>query len=264
MLTVKNLYVCNRKHAGILNGVSLQLDIGDCIGLTGASGSGKTTLIKAVMRLQNGDLIISDGKILLEETDLVEKPFRYKRRLCGKVLGFIPQNPITAFFPHVRIGKQIIETIRIYTDLSKSDATALATSTLLKVNLHDTARVMKAYPGELSGGMLQRIAMTLIFCVKPQYVLADEPTSALDNVNRDQLLELLCEYKKGAGVLFISHDVEAMKILCPTTCVMENGRIIEEQRTKELFSCPQQAWTKAFALAAAQRKEVLWRWSSLN
>ena len=165
---------------------------------------------------------------------------------------------------NVQLGRQITETLQMHTGLDKKQAQSLATDVLRQVNLPDTKRVMNSYPGELSGGMLQRIAMALILGTRPQYVLADEPTSALDEANRDLLLELLMSYQNSAAILFISHDVEAMKALCPVSHVMEHGKIIETQATVELFLHPQQPWTKRFAEAACHREEVEWKWTALN
>ncbi len=262
MLEIKSLTVQARSGVTILNQVSLSIDTGTCTGLTGASGSGKTTLIKAIMGMGGGELAIPEGEILLDKEDLRKYSGKERRMLCGRVIGFIPQNPMTAFFPHAKIGRQMTETLRIHTGLNKKQAETLSADVLRQVNLADTGRVMNAYPGELSGGMLQRITMALILGTKPRYVLADEPTSALDGANRDLLLELLRAYQKNAGILFISHDPEAMKRLCPVTHVMEQGRIIETQATGELFLHPRQPWTKRFAGAAGRREEVDWKWTA--
>jgi len=235
MLEIKNLTVKVKNDTPILTDVSLSIDEGTCIGLTGASGSGKTTLIKSIMGMNSGDLEIAQGQILLDGDNLLIHGAKERRALCGKTIGFIPQNPMTAFFPHAKMERQIIETLRMHTGLDKKQAHALAENVLRQVNLTDTKRVLSAYPGELSGGMLQRIAMALILGTKPKYVLADEPTSALDEANRDLLLELLRKYQKTAAILFISHDTEAMKALCPITHVMERGKIIETQATEQLF-----------------------------
>lgn len=264
MLEIKNLTVQIKSGTPILNNVSLSIETGTCIGLTGASGSGKTTLIKAIMGMHGENMKISHGEILLEKEDLLNRSFKERRLLCGKVIGFIPQNPMTAFFPHAKIGRQMIETLQMHTRSDKKQAEALSADVLRQVNLTDTERVMNAYPGELSGGMLQRITMALILGTKPQYVLADEPTSALDEANRDLLLELLKAYQKNAGILFISHDTEAMKTLCSVTHVMECGRIIETQATEALFLHPRQPWTKHFAEAACHREEVDWKWTALS
>lgn len=264
MLEVKNLTVKVKNGAPLLNDVSLSVDTGTCIGLTGASGSGKTTLIKAIMGMYGVDLEIPQGEILLDGDNLLKHTTKELRKLCGKVIGFIPQSPMTAFFPHTKIGHQIAETFRLHASLDKKQALALAADVLQRVNLSDTKRILNAYPGELSGGMLQRIAMALILGTKPQYVLADEPTSALDEANRDLLLDLLREYQQSSAILFISHDTEAMKALCPITHVMEHGKIIETQGTEQLFLHPQQPWTKRFAAAACHREEVDWEWTVLN
>ena len=169
MLEIKNLTVKVKNDTPILTDVSLSIDEGTCIGLTGASGSGKTTLIKSIMGMNSGDLEIAQGQILLDGDNLL---------------------------------------------------------------IH---------------GAKER-----------------EPTSALDEANRDLLLELLRKYQKTAAILFISHDTEAMKALCPITHVMERGKIIETQATEQLFIHPQQPWTKRFAEAACHREEVNWKWTALN
>ena len=225
MLEIKNLTVKVKNDTPILTDVSLSIDEGTCIGLTGASGSGKTTLIKSIMGMNSGDLEIAQGQILLDGDNLLIHGAKERRALCGKTIGFIPQNPMTAFFPHAKMERQIIETLRMHTGLDKKQAHALAENVLRQVNLTDTKRVLSAYPGELSGGMLQRIAMALILGTKPKYVLADEPTSALDEANRDLLLELLRKYQKTAAILFISHDTEAMKALSVKTFVWGGCRL---------------------------------------
>ena len=123
---------------------------------------------------------------------------------------------------------------------------------------------MNAKPRQLSGGQKQRVAIARALSMEPEVLLFDEPTSALDEANRDLLLELLREYQETAAILFISHDTEAMKALCPITHVMEHGKIIETQATEQLFIHPQQSWTKRFAEAACHREEVNWKWTALN
>ena len=264
MLEIKALTVRGKDAAPILTDVSLAVSQGECVGLTGASGSGKTTLIKSILGMLNEELRVTGGQLLLDGVDQLQTPARERRLLCGRVFGFIPQNPMTAFFPHARVGAQMTETLRLHTGIDRTAARALAAETLRQVNLADTGRVMDAYPGELSGGMLQRVAMALILGVKPKYLLADEPTSALDEANRDQLLTLLGAYKDCAGILFISHDIEAMQALCPLTHVMEHGHIIESQPTEQLLLSPQQPWTRRFVEAAGRREEVDWHWTPLN
>ena len=119
MLEIKNLTVQVKNGAPILTDVSLSIDEGTCIGLTGASGSGKTTLIKSIMGMNGGDLEIPQGQILLDGDNLLTHGTKERRTLCGKTIGFIPQNPMTAFFPHAKMERQIIETLRMHTGLDK-------------------------------------------------------------------------------------------------------------------------------------------------
>jgi ABC-type glutathione transport system ATPase component len=263
MLEVKNLSVTEKKGKPILEAISLTIHKGNCIGLTGPSGSGKTTLIKSIMGMSSDGLTITGGDILLDGVSLISKSPEERRLLCGKVLGFIPQNPMTSFFSNMKIGKQITETFRLHMKLDKQGAHSLAVDVLKSVNLMETDRILEAYPSQLSGGMLQRISMAILLGSKPKYILADEPTSALDEINRDLLLEQLTHYKD-AGILFISHDAAAMKSLCSTTHVMERSKIIETQTTLALFHSPQTEWSKRFAAAANKEKESNWKWTELK
>ena len=264
MLEIKNLTVKVKNNAPILRGVSLSIDEGTCIGLTGASGSGKTTLIKSIMGMNGGDLEVPQGKILLDGDDLLKRSAKERRGLCGKTIGFIPQNPMTAFFPHAKMDRQIIETLRMHTGTDKKQARELAENVLRQVNLTDTKRVLQAYPGELSGGMLQRIAMALILGTNPNMYWQMNRPAPLTKQIAGLVVGTLAEYQKNAAILFISHDTEAMKALCSITHVMEHGEIIETQPTEQLFINPQQPWTKRFAEAACHREEVNWKWTALN
>lgn len=263
MLILNELTVSGAKNAILLHEVSLSLKDGERIGLTGPSGSGKTTLIKAVMGMDGSELSILNGGIMLDGKSIVALADKERRNLCQKTLGFIPQNPMTAFFRNTRVGSQITETFMLHTGCNKSDAKRLAKDMLAKVNLTDTTRIMNSYPSQLSGGMLQRIVMAIIFGTKPSYILADEPTSALDSFNRDVLLQMLKEYEH-AGILFISHDPEAMRTLCSSIYVMQDGKIIEIQPTDKFFQSPQQIWTKNFVQAANQREKEVGTWKELK
>lgn len=263
MMTVSDLSVVSAEGTRLLDGVSLTLERGDCICLTGASGSGKSTLIRTVMGIGGSGLIVASGDIQLDGKSVLSLSKKDRRELCGTVFGFIPQNSMTAFFPNVKVGKQIMETYRTRLYLSKDAALGLARETLTQVNLKDTERVLNAYPGQLSGGMLQRVAMSMVLGMKPAYIFADEPTSALDKSNRTHLIRLLSAYRDG-GILFVSHDVGAIRALCPRTCVMEHGRIIEERGTEELFANPREDWTRRFVHAAERNTEESERWKQLR
>lgn len=262
MLEISNLTVNSAEGKYLLKDVSLSLDQEARICLTGASGAGKSTLIRVIMGVGGNGLSVLSGDVQLDGKSILNLTSRERRDLCGKTFGFIPQNSMTAFFSNVKIGKQISETYQTRLQISKKEAYQLARETLEKVNLRDADRVLNAYPSQLSGGMLQRIAMSMILGMKPRYILADEPTSALDISNRAHLIQLLMDYQEG-GILFISHDIEAIQELCPVTCVMENGEIIERQDTSQLFSTPQQEWTTKFVQAAERNRTEAERWKRL-
>lgn len=263
MLEIKDLSVAGRGGVPLLDRVSFTLKPGGCIGLTGASGAGKTTLIKAVMGILDQTCRIISGDILLDGVSLASLEPAKRRALCGTTLGFIPQNPMTAFDRHRRIGRQMNETFRLRLGISREEADRLARKKLAEVNLPDPGRVMNAWPSQLSGGMLQRVAMALLHGMNPRYILADEPTSALDEANRDLLVRSLAAGRKDAGILFLSHDAAAIRALCPQILVMERGRLVTNADTEELFAHPATPWAERFAASIAAEKGDDWQWTEL-
>ena len=238
MIEVKNLSVQTSKGVVLLDRVEFTLTPGVCTGLTGASGSGKTTLLKALMGVSDGDVSINSGQILLDGEDLLKKPEKVRRDLCGTTLGFIPQNPMTAFNLHVPVGTQMTETFRKRLRLDKNAARKLSMDVLQKVNLLDTDRVYRSYPSQLSGGMLQRATMAILIGLSPRYIFADEPTSALDEENKEYLIQVLMRMKQQAAILFVSHDDAAIRTLCDDLLVMQSGIIVEYGTTADLFAAP--------------------------
>ena len=243
MLEVKHLTIRSKENQPLVQDISFSLIPGQPLGLTGASGSGKTTIIKAVMGILPYGCVIEEGEILLDGKSLERLPAQKRREYCGTVLGFIPQSPMTAFDSHMKIGAQMVQTFCLRLNLPRNKAQALAREQLQAVNLEDTERILSAFPNQLSGGMLQRVSMACLGGLAPRYILADEPTSALDEENRNLLLTLLQEKYHSAGILFVSHDVSALKMLCRETMILEQGTMIERQNTEMLFAHPQQAWT---------------------
>lgn len=262
MLSITGLSVEGKNHVMLLNEICFGLKPGDCIGLTGASGAGKTTLVKTIMGILDESCRVTGGDMILDGSSMLTLTPAKRRELCGTMLGFIPQNPMTAFYHHVRIGTQMSETFRLRLKLTRSEAHALAENTLKQVNLTDTERILHAYPGQLSGGMLQRVTMAILWGLKPHYILADEPTSALDEVNRDHLLKQFESYPEDSGILFLSHDVTALKTLCREIMVMENGRLIERGSPDQIFTQPASEWTKQFAARAGNREGGGWEWTA--
>lgn len=263
MLKIENICV-QTPDSEILKGFSLELPPKTVVGLTGRSGAGKTTLLRAILGFLNYDCRLTSGRLELDGEDITKMGGRQRRALCGTTIGYIPQSPMTAFDPRMRIGSQMEETLRIRLKLSRAGARERAQEVLKLVNLTDAPRILEAAPSQLSGGMLQRIAMALLLAMKPKYILADEPTSALDIENRNLLLELLKEQCSDAGILLISHDVEAMEQLCENVAVLDDGRVVEQGTMRELLEHPKEPWTRAYAESYHKRGKEGWTWKELQ
>lgn len=263
MLKIERLNVKERSGRYLLKEVSMEIPAGQVIGLTGHSGSGKTTLLRSVFGILHKSCNIDSGKILLDDVDFSNFSRKSHRKLCGKRLGFIPQNPMTAFDSRLKIGCQIQETFVNRLHLSASKATNLAKEKLICVNLKDTERILEAYPSELSGGMLQRVAAAILLGMSPDYILADEPTSELDEENRDLLLLIIKNQMKDKGILFVSHDVVALKALCQSVYVLDNGKIVGHGTMSLLLSNPQTDWMKRFSMLSQKEKRGKWNWEKL-
>lgn len=259
MLETINLSVSANGGVPLLKDVSLELEPGQAVGLTGQSGAGKTTLLRALLGLLNPGCRVAGGEIWIDGKELSQLSRKEQRRLRGTTLGFIPQNPMTAFDSRVKIGTQMAETLRLRAGLPKAEAKQHSRTLLAELGIEEPDRVLDSLPGQLSGGQLQRVTVALLLALNPKYILADEPTSALDEENRRLLLDLLA--KQPAGILFISHDVAALENLCATVHVMENGQITESASMTELLNVPKRAWTKEFAAAWKSPDKEGWTWT---
>ena len=248
MLKIERLEVKEKSGRCLLKDISMEIPAGQIIGLTGQSGAGKTTLLRSILGMLHTNCSISAGTILLDDVDVSILSRKAHRELCGKRLGFIPQNPMTAFDSRLKIGYQMEETFinRLY--LNRDDAKALAKKYLIAVNLKDTDRVLQAYPFELSGGMLQRVSAAMLLAMAPDYILADEPTAALDEENRDLLLSIIQEQMKDKGILFVSHDITALTLVCRNVYVLGAGKIIETGTMDRLLAHPKTEWMKRFSI----------------
>lgn len=248
MFKVDRLYAETNEGQILLEDISLTLKVGEILGLTGQSGSGKSTLIKSLIGVHDNN-VKTTGRLTLDGCQLMALSQKERRLLCGTTIGFIPQNPMTAFDSRKTIGHQMIETFRYKLKLSKKEALSYSRTCLESVNLNDVERIINCVPSELSGGMLQRVAIALTTGLKPTYILADEPTSALDRENKGLVLELLRKQQLKSGILLITHDVESLKKLTKRVMVLSKGRVIEEQVTKALLNEPKAPWSKTFVQA---------------
>lgn len=251
------------KDKVLLHDITMEIKKGAAVGLTGQSGSGKSTILKSIMGILSGSCKIRQGNIWLEDWVLNELTGKKRRQLAGTTIGFIPQNPMTAFDSRIKIGRQLEETFCVRLGISKAEANRLADEVMLNLNLEDTERIKQCFPSELSGGMLQRIAVSILLALKPEYVLADEPTSALDEENTQILLRELLKLKSSTGILLVSHDITALRQLCSYLYVMEDSRLIEEDAVDKVLDSPEQAWTKLFVSAYQEPDDGGWLWKEL-
>ncbi len=258
MLDIKNLHIefTGRNATEAVHGIDLHMDEGETLGLVGESGSGKTVTALSVAGLLRGDVRIS-GEINFRGRDLLKLSPEQLRQVQGHEIGMIFQEPMTSLNPLMRVGAQVEETLRIHTDLSPQRRRELALELMGKVGLPKPELIYKKYPHQLSGGQRQRAMIASAMIIDPKLLIADEPTTALDVTVQAQIIELLKRINKnrGVGILFISHDLNVVRKLCTRVVVMHNGVIVESGPTEQIFSAPQDDYTKKLIAAIPSREK---------
>lgn len=246
LLEVENLSIrLARQKQHLVRNTSFTLYEGTALAIIGESGSGKTLTCKAIMQLLNKKLFEIAGSIRYRSTELMTMDDKKIRSLCGSKLSLIVQNPMAAFNQTVKIGDQIIETIRAHRAVSKKEAHAIGIAGLQKMNLPRCEQLMNSYPFMLSGGMLQRIVIALSLILEPALIIADEPTTALDVHNQKVVLDELANIKKrGISLLLVTHDFGVAARLADYVIVMKEGRIVEFGTIHEIYSSPKDPYTR--------------------
>jgi len=239
----------------VLRGVSLEVRRGEILALVGESGCGKTLTALAILGLLPSGCHLLGGSIELAGAgDLVKMAESQRRRLRGRRLAMIFQDPSTALNPVLSIGFQIIEVLRLHRGLGRRAARHEAQRLLESVALADAGLRLRAYPHQLSGGQLQRVMIAMALATEPDLLLADEPTTALDVTVQAQVLDLLLDLKEDLGltVLLITHDLGVVAECSDRVAVMYAGEIVEEAAVGDLFHHPQHPYTRGL-LAAVPR-----------
>lgn len=249
LLTIRGLKTHFFTSLGVVravDGVSLEINRGETVGLVGESGSGKSMTAFSVMRLVRKPGRIVQGEILFEGEDLLKKNEGEMRKMRGNRLAMSFQDPMTYLNPVIRVGNQIAEAVMLHQGDSRSQAMDKAIESMELVRIPSAADRARDFPHQLSGGMRQRVLIAIAICCKPDLLIADEPTTALDVIITGEILRLLEDLKKrlNLSILVISHDLSVVAELADKVAVTYAGRILEYADTMEIFKRPLHAYTR--------------------
>ena len=260
MLEVKDLHVkFHSRDREAVGGVSFTIQDGEILGLVGESGSGKSVTAMSIAGLLPRKQCDYSGEILLDGTDLLHADRALLRKVQGRDVGVVFQEPMSSMDPLMKVGRQVEEVLRLHSDAPPQERRRMALEVLAAVELPDPEGVYDKYPHELSGGMLQRAMIAAAIIIRPKLLLLDEPTTALDVTIQAQILELLKKLNRESGIsmLFISHNLNVVRKLCTRVAVMQRGLLVEEGETGQVFYHPQHPYTKRLiaAIPTRTRKE---------
>jgi oligopeptide transport system ATP-binding protein len=250
LLEVKDLRTYFETEDGVVkavDGISFSLQRGETLGIVGESGSGKSVTNLSIIRLiPNPPGKIVSGEIIFKGQDILLLPQDEVRKIRGRRIAMIFQDPMTSLNPFLKISKQLMEMTRLHLGHSKGQAYEHAIKMLETVGIPDARRRVNNYPHEFSGGMRQRVMIAMALSCQPELLIADEPTTALDVTIQAQILELIKKLKQetGTSVIMITHDLGVVAGMTDQVIVMYAGKVFEQARTDELFARPGNPYTK--------------------
>lgn len=254
LLDIKNLTV-EFGHAAspliAVDALDLHVDASEVIGIVGESGSGKSVTSLALMGLIDYPGRINATRMAFDGHDLLAMSEQARRRLLGKDIAMIFQDPMTSLNPSFTVAYQLIETLRAHQGGSDKALRAKALALLKQVDIPDPERRLDAYPHQLSGGMSQRVMVAIAIACNPRLLIADEPTTALDVTVQAQILELLLQLQRerGMALILITHDLSLVAQTAQRVVVMYAGQVVETGRVPEIFNAPQHPYTQALLAA---------------
>ena len=249
LLEVKNLrteFKRDKTWVTAVNNVSFSIQPGEILGLVGESGCGKSVTSLSIMKLLARNSKISNGEILLNGKDLLKEDKKGMRKIRGREVAMIFQEPMNSLNPCMRIEKQLTEAILLHNNFSKEEAHNRAFEVLKSVGIPEPDMTLKSYPHQLSGGMCQRVMIAMAMSCEPELLIADEPTTALDVTIQAQILELMkkIQQEEGMSILLITHDLGVVAEMCTRVIVMYAGEIVEEAPVEVLFNNPTHPYTE--------------------
>ncbi len=268
VLSVRDLTVAYSSGDGAVravNGVSFELKRGQTLGLVGETGAGKTTIAKALLRILPDHAVKEvSGQVLFNGEDLLTISESAMRRVRGKQISMIFQDPMTALNPVKTVAKQITEGIQIHQNLSKADALREAIKMLEMVGI--TEDRANEYPHQFSGGMKQRVVIAMALACNPELLIADEPTTALDVTIQAQVLDLIRNLQKQfhTSMILITHDLGVVAETCDSVAVVYGGKIVECGPLQEVFLCPKHPYTKGLFSALPDLNHKVRRLSPIH
>lgn len=229
-----------------VKGASICVRPAETLVLAGESGSGKTVTALSVTRLLPPNARLTGGEIYFRGRNLLLESEHMLRKVRGKEISYIFQEPGSFLNPVYTVGEQIMEPLLLHQGLSRTEAFRETLNLLALVKINDCRRVFNNYPHQLSGGMNQRVAIAMSLACKPKLLIADEPTTALDVTTEAEILDLLCALKKtlGFSLLFITHNFSIARRIADTVYILYRGVVVEQGDTQRVFSSPQHSHTR--------------------
>jgi ABC-type dipeptide/oligopeptide/nickel transport system ATPase component len=250
LLKIEDLELSFKMYEGIsyvLKKINLDLNKGEKVALVGESGSGKSVTTKLILGLLNQKNVTKKGKILFNDKNILNLSQNEFKKIRGNNISIIFQDPIAALNPVFKIKDQFYEVNLNHKRMSKKDSFIRACNALEKVSIRDPERILESYPFQLSGGLAQRVVITMAMINKPELLLADEPSTALDVTIQNQALDLMDDLTKetNTAVLLITHNMGVVRKFAEKVYVIYRGVIVEEGTKKQLFNNPGHPYTKA-------------------
>ncbi len=262
LLEVKNLSVHFHTRNGVVeavNGITFNVEAGKTFAIIGESGSGKSVACYSMLGLvPMPPGRFESGEVLFHGENLLDMSEKQLRKVRGKGISIIFQDPMTTLNPFLKIGDQLIEPLRLHFGMSKKDAWQKGIEILEEVGIKNAAQRMNAWPFEFSGGMRQRVVIAMALVTEPDVIIADEPTTALDVTVQAQILKLLKELqqRRNIGVIFISHDLSVVADIADEIAVMQNGRFVETGDHDAIFKNASHEYTKKLLAAVPTTQKV--------